>query len=159
MKWGRGPADLLAGPAAELLPHMFGDEQLPRHHIQRLGDILADLRKFGAAAARAAGRRGMNDAPVRQVSREIAACLALREALRRNAGGLGLGLILAGQPPIPPAAVPTNRSGAGCARNAGRTAHAFILAISSCRCSISTSAAKSLARASINAAFSASLSS
>ena len=46
--------DRLARPAAELLAHMLGHEPLPRHDIERLGDILADLRELGAAAARAA---------------------------------------------------------------------------------------------------------
>src|ERR1022692_1990805 len=64
-------ADLLAGPAAELLAHMLGDEHLPRHHVERLGDVLADLRKLVAAAARAAGRRGMHDASARQMIGEI----------------------------------------------------------------------------------------
>ena len=95
MEGGRRLRDLLAGPAAELLPHMLGDEQLPRHHIQRLGDILADLRELGAAAARAAGRSGMHDAPAWQVSGEIAARLGPREALRRYAGRLARGRILA----------------------------------------------------------------
>ena len=39
----------------------------------------------------------MNDAPARQVIGKIAARLAPREALHRTAGGLGLGLILAGR--------------------------------------------------------------
>ena len=78
MERSRRLGDLLAGPAAELLPHMFGDEQLPRHHIQRLGDILADLREFGAATARAAGWSGMHDAPARQVIGKVAALFGRR---------------------------------------------------------------------------------
>ena len=74
---------------------MFGDKHLPRHHVQRLGDILADLRESGAAAARAAGRRGMHDAPARQVSGEVPARPGPREALHRVAGRLGH--ILAGR--------------------------------------------------------------
>src|SRR5216684_9409672 len=95
MEGSRRLGDLLAGPAAELLPHMFGDEHLPWHHVQRLGDILADLREFGAAAARAACWSRMHDAPARQVVGKIAARLGPREALHRNTGGLGLGLSLA----------------------------------------------------------------
>ncbi len=97
MEGRRRLSDLLAGAAAELLPHMFGDEHLTRHHVQRLGDILADLREFGAAAARAAGRRGMHDAPARQVSGEVPARPGPREALHRDVGRLSLGRILAGR--------------------------------------------------------------
>src|SRR5260370_7207825 len=80
MEGRRRLRDLLAGSAAELLPHMLGDEHLPRHHIQRLGDILADLREFGATAARTAGRSGMHDAFAWQVSREVAARLGPPES-------------------------------------------------------------------------------
>src|SRR5262249_39398198 len=38
---------LLAMPAAELLPHMLGHEPLPRHDVERLGDVFADLRQLG----------------------------------------------------------------------------------------------------------------
>ena len=55
--------DRLARPAAELLPHMLGHEPLPRDHVERLGDILADLGELAAATARARGRRGVDDAP------------------------------------------------------------------------------------------------
>ncbi len=44
MEGGRRLRDRLAMPAAELLPHMLGHEPLPRHDIERLGHILADLR-------------------------------------------------------------------------------------------------------------------
>src|SRR5208282_2162240 len=77
--------DLLAGAAAELLPHMLGHEPLPRHHIERLGDILADLRQFRAAAAWACGRRRVNNAAPRQMGGKVPPCpLAPREALDRN---------------------------------------------------------------------------
>jgi len=59
----RGLRDRLARPAAELLPHMLGHEPLPRDHVERLGDILADLGELAAATARARGRRGVDDAP------------------------------------------------------------------------------------------------
>ena len=36
-------ADLLAGPAGELLAHVLDHLPLPRHHLQRLGDVLAEL--------------------------------------------------------------------------------------------------------------------
>ena len=45
--------DCLAGPAAELLAHMLGDEPLPGDDIEGFGDILADFRELAAAAARA----------------------------------------------------------------------------------------------------------
>jgi len=48
--------------------------------------------------ARAAGRRGIHDAPTRQVGWEVPARLGPREALYRDAGRLGLlGRILAGR--------------------------------------------------------------
>jgi len=46
MEGRRRLADPLASPAGELLAHMLGHEPLPRHHIERLGDILADLREL-----------------------------------------------------------------------------------------------------------------
>ena len=78
MEWSRRLADLLAGPAAELLAHVLGHEPLPRHHVERLGDVLADLRELAAAAARAARRRGMHDAPARQMRRESCRRVAWR---------------------------------------------------------------------------------
>jgi hypothetical protein len=95
---GRGRLrDRLARPAAELLPHMLGHEPLPRDDIERLSDILADLRELGAAAARTRGRRGVNDAPARQLGRKVAPCRrALRKALHLDRGRGGLGLVLPG---------------------------------------------------------------
>jgi hypothetical protein len=88
-------ADLLAGPAAELLPHMLGHKPLPRHHIQGLGDILAELRELAAAAARARCRRRVDDTLARQVIRKVPARrLAPREASDLGAGRLGLGRVL-----------------------------------------------------------------
>jgi len=87
--------DRLARAAAELLPHVLGHEPLPRHDVERLGDVLADLRELGAAAARA--RRGgrMNDAPARQIRRKVAPCRrAPREALHVNTRRLDLSLVL-----------------------------------------------------------------
>ena len=62
--------DRLARAAAELLPHMLGHQPLPRHHAERLGDILADLRQLRATAAGARRRRRVNDAPARQPIRQ-----------------------------------------------------------------------------------------
>jgi hypothetical protein len=61
MEWGRRLRDRLTGPAAELLSYMLGHKPLPRNDVERLGDILADFRELGAAAARTRGRRGVND--------------------------------------------------------------------------------------------------
>jgi hypothetical protein len=97
MEGRRRLADLLAGAAAELLAHMLGHKQLPRHHVERLGDILADLRELAAAAAWARGRRRVNDAPARQVIGEVPARAVLpRKASNLGAGCLGLGRILCG---------------------------------------------------------------
>jgi hypothetical protein len=38
-------ADLLAVAAGELLAHVLHDLPLPRYHLQRLGDVLAELGK------------------------------------------------------------------------------------------------------------------
>jgi hypothetical protein len=87
--------DRLARPAAELLPHMLGHEPLPRHDIERLGDILADLGEFAAATTRTARRCRMNDAPTRQIGGKLAPRrLAPREAPHFDACRFGLGLVL-----------------------------------------------------------------
>ena len=89
--------DRLTRPAAELLPYMLGHEPLPRHHIERLGDVLADLGELGAAAARARGRRRVDDAPARQMIGKVPPRrLAPREAANLNARCLGAGLVLSG---------------------------------------------------------------
>jgi hypothetical protein len=44
--------DRLARPAGELLAHVLGHEPSPWHHIERLGDVLADLRELATATAR-----------------------------------------------------------------------------------------------------------
>jgi hypothetical protein len=83
--------DPLARPAAELLPHMLGHEPLPRDDIERLGDILPDLREFAAAAARTRARRGVNNAPAWQIGGKVAPRrLAPREALHLHPRRLGL---------------------------------------------------------------------
>src|SRR5262249_28275839 len=106
-KGGGRLRDCLAGPAAELLPHMLGHEPLPRDDIERLGDILANFRELGAAAARARGRRRVNNAPARQIGGKVAPRhLAPREALHLDLPRRGLGLILPPQPrPAPRAAI------------------------------------------------------
>jgi ABC transporter substrate binding protein len=95
MEGSRRLRDRLARPAAELLPHMLGHEPLPRHHIERLGDILPDLRELAAAAARARSGRGVDDAPARQIGGKVAPRrLAPREALDLDARRLRLRLVL-----------------------------------------------------------------
>src|SRR5580692_2219617 len=64
--------DLLARAAAELLPYMLGHKPLPRHHIERLGDVFADLGELAAAATRTGGRRRVDDAPARQIGGKVA---------------------------------------------------------------------------------------
>ena len=94
---GRGwLRDLLAGTAAELLAYMLSDKQLPRHHIQRLGDILPELRQPGAAAGWAAARSRVHDPSTRQMVREVPTCgLASRKALNLDRRAIGLGLVFA----------------------------------------------------------------
>ena len=118
--------DLLAGAAAELLPHVLGHEPLPRHDIERLGDVLADLRKLRAAAARAGGRRRVDNAPPWQMSREVPA----RRRAPREARDCNCSPARSSRHPprlsrpVPRAAAPADRGAAGCARSAGRRSRA-----------------------------------
>jgi hypothetical protein len=61
--------DLLAGPAGELLTNGLDHFPLPRHHLQGLGDGLAELGEL-AAATRANGRTGNHHALARQMRRK-----------------------------------------------------------------------------------------
>src|ERR1700756_4331899 len=94
-------ANLLAVPAGELLAHVLHHLPLPRHHFQRLGDVLAELGEPDRTAAGAGGRAGNNDPLPRQVRRERLACrLPAREHahLRRcRRGFLGRDLVLGGR--------------------------------------------------------------
>src|SRR5262245_31290826 len=70
---------------------------LPRHNIERLGDILADLRQVRATTARARCQRRVNDAPPRQLIWEVPPRpLAPCEALHLDARLLGLRVVLSG---------------------------------------------------------------
>jgi hypothetical protein len=60
-------ADRLALPAGELLAHRLDDLPLARDHLQRLGDVLAQLRQLGRAAAGTALGCGDDDAFARQM--------------------------------------------------------------------------------------------
>ena len=55
--------DLLAVPAGELLAHVLHHLSLPRHHLQRLGDILAELGESVRAAAGAGTGPGPKQTP------------------------------------------------------------------------------------------------
>ena len=60
-------ADLLALPARELFPDGLDHFPLPRDHLQRLGDILAQFRQLRRPAAGTAFRRGDDNALARQM--------------------------------------------------------------------------------------------
>ncbi len=62
--------DPLARPARELLPNVLQHLPLPRHHLERLAHVLAELSKPGRPAARARGRAGHDDPLARQMLRE-----------------------------------------------------------------------------------------
>jgi hypothetical protein len=66
LRRGRRLADLLARPAGELLANGLDHLPLPRHHLQGLGDRLAELGE-PAAAAWASGRAGDHHALARQM--------------------------------------------------------------------------------------------
>ncbi len=98
MERRRRLGDLLARPAGELLAHGLDHLPLARHHLQRLGDVLAELGE-PAAAARAGGRAGNHDALARQMRREGRATGFLRVNGRqpscpRPAAALGRDLVL-----------------------------------------------------------------
>ena len=67
MRGRRRLGDRLAGAAGELLAHVLDHLPLPRHELQRLGDVLAELAQRPAAAARAGRRRRIDDALARQM--------------------------------------------------------------------------------------------
>ena len=87
MERRRRLGDRLAAPASELLAHRLDHLPLTRHHLQRLGDILAQLGQL-AAAARAGARCGHHDALARQMGRQRRAHRPLAgEADDRGRGG------------------------------------------------------------------------
>ena len=61
--------DRLAGAAGKLLPHGLDHLPLPRHHFQRLGDVLAQLGQLPAAGGARARRRD-HDPLARQMRRQ-----------------------------------------------------------------------------------------
>jgi len=87
----RSLADALAIAAGELLPHMLDHLPLPRNHLQRLGDILAQLAQPIAATAVAGRRCRLDHAFARQVlGKRLARCSLAY--MRRDLGGSGRGL-------------------------------------------------------------------
>src|SRR5215204_3952293 len=81
----RGLRDRLAIATAEALAHGLDDLPAARNHLQRLGDVLAQLRQPGRSAARACLRRRDDDAlaadaPERRGAR--AACARTRRPSR-----------------------------------------------------------------------------
>ena len=93
MERGRRLADLLAGPAGELLTHGLDHLPAPRDHLQRLGDIFAHFYETIRAAAGTGGRRLDNNPLARQV---IGKGFAHRMAAREGAHRAGLFSRLAG---------------------------------------------------------------
>ena len=88
MERRRGLADLLACPARELLPDVLQHLPLPRHHLQRLGDVLAELGEPGRPATRAGGRTRNDDPLARQIFGEgLARRLLAPERANRRDGG------------------------------------------------------------------------
>src|SRR5208283_5055281 len=85
--------DLLAFPARELFPHRLNHLPLPRDHLQRLGNVLAQLRQLRRAAAGTAFWRGDDDALARQMIGERLArrLLALERLYRLRSGRRTLG--------------------------------------------------------------------
>ena len=65
-----GLRDRFAVPAREALTHGLDHFPLARDNLQRLGDVLAELRQLQRAAARTGGRRGDHDALARQMRGE-----------------------------------------------------------------------------------------
>jgi len=92
--------DRLAGPAGESLPHRLDHLPLPRDHLQRLGDVLAQLRQPGAATGRAGTRALDHHTLARQVFGKglsgRALALETTNARRLCRGGFGSQTIFTG---------------------------------------------------------------
>src|SRR4051812_28870802 len=67
MKGGWRLADLLAVAASKLLADVLDHLPLPRDHLERLGDVLAQLAQSRAAAAQADGWPWLDHALARQM--------------------------------------------------------------------------------------------
>src|ERR1044071_5563573 len=77
MKRGRRLADLLAVAAGKLLADMLDHLPSPRDHLQRLGDVLAQLAQPRAAAAQTGCWPWLNHALARQMFGKGPTCRAL----------------------------------------------------------------------------------
>ena len=84
--------DLLAVAAGEFLADMLDDLPLPWDHLQRLGDVLAQLAQPRAAAAQASSRARLDYPLARQMLRERLTRRALA-GKGHNIGGLGDGAL------------------------------------------------------------------
>ncbi len=98
---GRGLRDPLAGATGELLPNVLQHLPVPRHHLECLCHVLAELGESGRTTARAGGRAGNDDPLARQVlGQGLADGLPAREgthARRVTARCLSEKLILGGR--------------------------------------------------------------
>ena len=127
MRGRRRLGDLLAAPARVLLAHMLDHLPLPRHQLQRLGHVLAELVQR-PAAARAGRRHRIDDALARQMlGQRPAGRLAPLEGLHGHAcGGVSISAASRPGPDLPRARTAAARAGRA-ARGAptiGRTARA-----------------------------------
>ena len=98
MEGRRRLRDRLAFPTRELLPHRLDHLPLPRDHLQRLGDILAQFRQLRRPAAGTAFWHGDHNALARQMIGERLArrplALERLHSLRPDRRSLGRQLVL-----------------------------------------------------------------
>ena len=155
MERRRRLADLLAVAAGELLADVLDHLPLPRDHLQRLGDVLAQLAQPRAAAAQAGGRAGLDHPLARQMLGEGLARRALageghhirrswpRPARRRSRPRWP-------NSRVPRTPAPSGRAAAPCVPSAGRRAGASASrsAIADARSAAVSSEALALATAS-----------
>ena len=123
--------DALAVAARELLAHMLDDLPLARDHLQRLGDILAELGQSRSAAAGASGRRRDDHPLARQMlgKRLARGTLAGEGGDVRRSGLRARHARRRARPrwpssPVPRVATPSDREDAPCVPSAARKAHA-----------------------------------